>query len=72
MNCVCRQKWVETMKREDSVLNLLQLGIVAAFLLAGLSSASADPGPNCALTTPTDKAQCGTVTMAIGGAYHQP
>jgi peptide/nickel transport system substrate-binding protein len=26
----------------------------------------ADPGPNCTLTTPTEKAECGTITMVIG------
>jgi len=25
----------------------------------------ADPGPNCTLTTPADKAECGTITMVI-------
>ena len=28
--------------------------------------AAADPGPNCTLTTPADKAECGVITMVIG------
>lgn len=45
---------------------LRQLGIVACIAFTGFSSAWADPGPRCTLTTPTATAQCGTITMAIG------
>ena len=45
----------------------LGVGLVLGSIVAGFSPASADPGPNCTLTTPTASAYCGTIVMAIGG-----
>lgn len=46
--------------------HLLRSGILVGSLLAGLSVAAADPGPDCTLSTPADKAKCGTINMVIG------
>jgi peptide/nickel transport system substrate-binding protein len=46
-------------------LSQLRAGVLAGSLLAGLSTAIADPGPNCTLATPTEKAECRTITMVI-------
>ena len=43
-----------------------QVAVLICSPLAALSTAEADPGPNCALSTPTEKADCGTITMVIG------
>ena len=48
-------------------LSSITLPVAMMSVLLGFSvPAQADPGPNCTLTTPTDKAECATVTMVIG------
>ena len=41
--------------------------VALGLALAASVPALANPGPNCTLATPTDKADCATVTMVIGG-----
>ena len=48
------------------MFGLVRLAIIAGVMSVGLSVARADPGPNCALTTPAARANCGTITMVIG------
>lgn len=45
---------------------VLRPAAVLGLALAASVPAMANPGPNCTLATPTDKAECATVTMAIG------
>ena len=48
-------------------LSSITLPVAMLSVLLGFSGPTqADPGPNCTLTTPTDKAECATVTMVIG------
>lgn len=54
------------MKSMTHARGLLRSGVFIGSLLAGVTYAAADPGPNCTLTTPTEKADCGTITMVIG------
>ncbi len=53
------------MKDSASILGRLRLGVIGGSMIAGISLASADPGPNCTLATPAASANCGTITLAI-------
>ncbi len=49
-----------------SLRQILRPAVVLGLALAFPLPAMANPGPNCTLTTPTEKAECLTVTMVIG------
>ena len=53
------------MKTISVAAGLLRFGLIAGAMIGGVSTATADPGPNCTLTTPVDQAQCGTIVIAI-------
>ena len=50
-----------------SIRLFMRPAVALGLALAASVPALANPGPNCTLATPTDKADCATVTMVIGG-----